>query len=832
MGRSREISVISSLAVAGAAFGGTLVSAPGASAASTHVAASGADVVAINPAVFGGGAPGGPVGQDLGEILRNSSRYLAVTWYPNTYKGVASDGYLNLDIPGAVPEQSFRLPGMAALSIATAVKLNDWDAGKAGISADEAANRAAAMVRALAHRYYTNNSLAGVSTWGNGWQTPLWAFYTGQAAWLLWDKLSPSERDDVARMLASEADRLASGNDVYLTSDQAGAKLFQYDRDKNDITPGDTKAEEDNYDAQLLGLAVAMMPNHPHAADWQRRNEDLLIAAAAMPQDLSNPNTVNGRPLSTWLQGYNLQEDGTLQNHDILHPLYMTALDQSLQQVGTFALAGQCAPQAATLNVDKLYGALTTETTFKYAPVPGNPAQYVDPPLTMKNPIYQSPTDPAINYPQGNDWGKAFPAYYGSFDALVGVYNLGPNANTDADTHLRAELDLQNRFGTGQTYTPWDPQTTPADQAENSYVGAEQRVGQIAAQAYMALYLNGLHPFCTDNSGTPRPPNVPAPQPIAVSRIAGADRYTTGVAVSQRQWANVGGDATQRAQADAVVLARGDNFPDALAGVPLAKRDRGPLLLTESDSLNPATRAEILRILPKGKTVYILGGNVAVSPTVEKQLHDLGYTVQRFGGADRYGTALDIANRGMGSPHQVIVATGLNFPDALAAGPLAAGEGNAILLSDGKTLDAATKAYIAGAQRKADGSPDATFHVNAVGGDAVKAVAGFKANPLMGADRYATAAAVARQFATDMPVTQFGVATGMQFADALTGGAYLANAGQPLILTDPAGLSPADVPLLGTFRNQISAISLFGGPKAITQTVMDQITSAVGGVEK
>ena len=830
MGRSREISVISSLAVAGAAFGGTLVSAPGASAATNRIAASGADVVAINPALFNGSAPGDKTGQDLGLILRNSSRYLATTWYTSTYKGVASDGYLNLDLPGAIPEQSFRLPGMAALSIATAVKLHQWDAGAAGISADEAANRAAIMVRALAHRYYANNSLAGVSTWGNGWQTPLWAFYTGQAAWLVWDRLSPAERDDVARMIAGEADRLTSGNDVFLTSDSASQQLYQYNRGGVDVTPGDTKTEEDNYDAQLLGLAAAMMPNHPHAADWQRRNEDLLLAAASMPQDLGNTNTVNGRQLSSWLQGANLQDDGTLQNHNILHPLYMTALDQSLQQVGTFALGGQCAPLATTWNAGKVYDALTTKKEFDRAPDPNNPSQYTSP-ITMPNPIYQ-PGSAQINYPQGNDWGIQFPAYYGSFDALVGVYKLAPNADGFAGLHLDSEVGLQGRFRTGQTYVPWNPQTTPGNQAENSYVGAEQRVGQISAQAYMALYLNNLKPACFDNSGTPRPPNVPRPQPTAVSRIAGRDRYTTGAAVSQRQWANAGGDNTPRAQADAVVLARGDNFPDALAGVPLAKRDRGPLLLTESGTLNQATQAEIKRILPQGKTVYILGGNVAVSPNVDNQLRKLGYTVQRFGGADRYATALDIANRGMGSPHQVIVATGLDFPDALAAGPLAAGEGNAILLSNGKTLDSGTKAYIAAAQKKADGSADPTFHVNAVGGAAVAATAYVKRNPLMGADRYATAVAVAKQFAADMPVTQFGVATGMQFADALTGGAYMANAGQPLILTDPNALSPADVPLLGTMHNQLSAVSLFGGPMAIKQAVMDQIARAVGGVEK
>src|SRR5882762_11589109 len=111
MGRKREISVISSLAVAGAAFGGTMVSAPSASAASITISASGADVVAINPSTFSGSAPSDQVSSQLAQVLRNSARYLGTTWYNNTYgNNVASDGYLNLDIPGAVPEQSFRLP--------------------------------------------------------------------------------------------------------------------------------------------------------------------------------------------------------------------------------------------------------------------------------------------------------------------------------------------------------------------------------------------------------------------------------------------------------------------------------------------------------------------------------------------------------------------------------------------------------------------------------------------------------------------------------------------------------------------------------------------------
>jgi hypothetical protein len=211
----------------------------------------------------------------------------------------------------------------------------------------------------------------------------------------------------------------------------------------------------------------------------------------------------------------------------------------------------------------------------------------------------------------------------------------------------------------------------------------------------------------------------------------------------------------------------------------------------------------------------------------------MGYTVVRFGGADRFQTALQIATDGMHSPHQVVVATGLDFADALAAGPLAADEGNAILLSNGKTLDPGTRAYIAGAQRK-NGAADPAFHLNAVGGAAVTATSylGSQSHALMGQDRYETAAAVAARFAADMPVSQFGVATGMQFADALTGGASMANAGEPLLLTPPTVLAPADTGLLQGMRTQLSTITLFGGQAALKQTVMDQITRAVGGVEK
>ncbi|MEY9910644.1 putative cell wall-binding protein [Catenulispora sp. MAP12-49] len=103
------------------------------------------------------------------------------------------------------------------------------------------------------------------------------------------------------------------------------------------------------------------------------------------------------------------------------------------------------------------------------------------------------------------------------------------------------------------------------------------------------------------------PPPPPVTQP-SVKRIGGSDRYQTSLLVSQAQWKD--------GSANAVVLARGDQAPDALAGVPLAAHVHGPLLLTDPSTLDRATSAEIARVTggpAPDKTVYILGDNAAVS---------------------------------------------------------------------------------------------------------------------------------------------------------------------------------------------------------------------------
>ncbi|MBS4031759.1 MAG: cell wall-binding repeat-containing protein [Clostridiales bacterium] len=84
-------------------------------------------------------------------------------------------------------------------------------------------------------------------------------------------------------------------------------------------------------------------------------------------------------------------------------------------------------------------------------------------------------------------------------------------------------------------------------------------------------------------------------------RIFGSDRFLTAVEVSKTGWQ----------QAETVVLARADEYADALAGAPLAYKYNAPILLTLKDSLNKSARDEITRL--KATRVIILGGSQAVS---------------------------------------------------------------------------------------------------------------------------------------------------------------------------------------------------------------------------
>lgn len=156
----------------------------------------------------------------------------------------------------------------------------------------------------------------------------------------------------------------------------------------------------------------------------------------------------------------------------------------------------------------------------------------------------------------------------------------------------------------------------------------------------------------------------------SVTRLAGADRYGTAVAVSQASFAP---------GVPAVFVATGESFPDALSAGPAAIRNGGPVLLTTRGSLPQVVRDELTRLQPQ--RIFLLGGAAAVSSGVGQALQ--AYTagpVVRLSGADRFATAVAVSRTFFSRPPAVYLATGFNFPDALSTVPAAGRAGAPLLL--------------------------------------------------------------------------------------------------------------------------------------------------------
>ena len=156
-----------------------------------------------------------------------------------------------------------------------------------------------------------------------------------------------------------------------------------------------------------------------------------------------------------------------------------------------------------------------------------------------------------------------------------------------------------------------------------------------------------------------------------VTRSSGPERYDTAAALSKATFPN---------GAAIVYLTTGTNYPDALSAAAVAG-GHGPVLLTRTDSVPAATVAELRRLGPS--RIVVVGGSRAVSdPTflaVAAAVPDA--PMSRLAGTDRYATAAAVATSTPGSASRTVVylATGQDYPDALAAAAAAGGRGPVLL---------------------------------------------------------------------------------------------------------------------------------------------------------
>lgn len=362
-----------------------------------------------------------------------------------------------------------------------------------------------------------------------------------------------------------------------------------------------------------------------------------------------------------------------------------------------------------------------------------------------------------------------------------------------------------------------------------------------AAALLLSAALLGLPQVA--EAGQPIDPYPGVLDDVRYHEVAGADRYETAAQAVELAFKD------KSEAPGGVVVATGEDFPDALAASGLAGLLGYPVLLTPVGSLHPAV-PEAIESLGGGEVV-VVGGEAAISPAVVDALASLPTVtaVNRVGGADRYGTAdavyeLGEAAGGWESGTAVVV-TGEDFPDALSISSYAAWAGAPVFLVDADgNLGESARGRVADYGR-----------VLVIGGEAVVPACteadlaalnpGAEVVRLGGDDRYGTCSEVVA-FASDYQLLgvdpldlpydlnkwSYYVATGSAFPDALASGvAFSVGDLLParLYLADD---SPDGMGLLDKMAGRSASISdvyLLGGTDALSPSLRQAIADGVGG---
>jgi putative cell wall-binding protein len=295
---------------------------------------------------------------------------------------------------------------------------------------------------------------------------------------------------------------------------------------------------------------------------------------------------------------------------------------------------------------------------------------------------------------------------------------------------------------------------------------------------------------------------------ISYSRLGGSDRYATSVLISQNGWT----------QANTVIIATGLNYPDALAASSLSKSKDAPILLTGTNAMDQTVVNEIERL--NATQAILVGGTDVIGTGVETQLKSLGInSITRLDGANRYDTSAKVGGI-VGVNNGIIIATGLNFPDALSIAPIAAIKSIPILLTPQNALDPYVSAFIA--------NKSIPVSYIAGGSDVVSdSVANSVPNSkrLSGDDRYATNISIINQFAGSLNFDTVYLATGLNFPDALSGSALAAKHNAPIILTEKDTISQAAIDLIKS--KGVKNVVVLGGTDVVSQSVIDAINGVI-----
>lgn len=386
---------------------------------------------------------------------------------------------------------------------------------------------------------------------------------------------------------------------------------------------------------------------------------------------------------------------------------------------------------------------------------------------------------------------------------------------------------------------------------------ASRRASAVIVAALSSLALAGTALASVSGSYQDDPDNIQGQWSISdnldnLFRVAGPDRISTSIKLmeSTTKWADCGDWWNVKAtdphalqmweeNCNTVIVASADDYPDALAAAPLADVYNAPVLLTHTGSIDSRVLAAIG--FHKFENAIIVGGTGIFPASAMQQLEAVvGVNdVQQVGGINRYETAVAIAKhvgwRASGAgvnpwTVNVYLASGVNFPDALAAGAAAADNDGVVLLTANGGLEKFTEGFLEHQFNWNSIFGHVVFNsveIHVVGGPARTAVMNSDieninpANVTVGKDRYQTATLLAGKF--HHPIEKIAVVSGETFPDGVSAGAFVANHDGALLLTNNAYLNGYTKAFLTGVADTNVDVIVVGGTGAVSKTVSQQL---------
>ena len=174
---------------------------------------------------------------------------------------------------------------------------------------------------------------AGGRYWGSVseadhvWESSLWAMSVAYSAFFQWDSLSPQQRGYIYQLLKAECN-------------------YELERTIPTAYRGDTKAEENGWEANVLAATLGLFPDDELAPRWFQRLREFAINSYSHPDDANDQTVVDPdydrQTVADLYRGQNLYDDLTLQNHNYFHTSYQNVV---VQELGEAALALKLFPQ-------------------------------------------------------------------------------------------------------------------------------------------------------------------------------------------------------------------------------------------------------------------------------------------------------------------------------------------------------------------------------------------------------------------------------------------------------------------------------------------------------